>query len=91
MTDLTKDTIIHREMYHYTMLLFNIYSFKNLSAANDNENGRFLNNKPLRTCNVARIFAGYSILNISYDPIKTTIASVYESVVIIGLYSITME
>jgi hypothetical protein len=57
-------------MYHHSARLFNLCSLKNRFAANDNENDRFLNDKPFRTSNVARPFAGYSILNISYDPIK---------------------
>jgi len=78
-------------MYGHTAWLFNLCSFKNRFGANDNEDDRFLNNKPYRTSNVARTFAGYSILNISYDPIKAAIASVCEFVVIIVLYSITIE
>ncbi len=54
-------------------------------------NDRFLNDKLFRTSNIARPFARYSILHISYNPIKTAIASICEFVLIIVLYSITIE
>ena len=82
---------LRNDIFYHNSPMFILCSLKKRFAPNDNENVRFLNDKPFNTSNVVRILLGYLILNMLYEPIKIDKASDCEFVIINVLYSMTIE